>query len=157
MTHIASWGSCSRLGLMGLGVAHSWRLSCMVAVALAVAGKGPHVLSGHGRGERGGLEAFDVLLARLDVGLELVDVGLGGERRVGVGGDLVAALAEFVEDARGEWIELENAGDATTPAGFRLALPGGDTIAVPGGKIGRWNVYLLSEVRAWAESSDRTA
>ena len=27
----------------------------------------------------------------------------------------------------------------------------------PVGKIGRWNVYLLPEVRAWAESSGRTA
>lgn len=36
-----------------------------------------------------------------------------------------------VEDARGEWVELENAGDAAVWTGYRLVLSGADTIDVP--------------------------
>lgn len=51
-----------------------------------------------------------------------------------------------VEDARGEWIELENAGNASAPVGYRLALPGGDTIDVPEDAMPSGAFWMLGKV-----------
>jgi len=51
-----------------------------------------------------------------------------------------------VEDTRGEWIELENTGPATNAVGFRLALPGGDTVRIPEAPLAAGGYWILGKV-----------